>query len=179
MRETTLTSSSPPDKDLDGKKVAADDSIISFDNETPKIIDAADDELPDEFDSDSNAQVAVDGDGSSSSSSMADHSNSIQGNAQLGMTTDDKNNQHAIEGAEIPPNLENNPPTIHPTTTFTADTATTASITSSSDNPTIIDSSANEDIGSERNKDYSTTTTTYKRIMYNSHCSNPTLWNTI
>ena len=58
LKETILTSSSPPDKALDGKNVAADDSIISFDNGTPEI-DAADDEqLPDDFDSDSDAHVA-------------------------------------------------------------------------------------------------------------------------
>ena len=58
LKETILTSSSPPDRSLDGENVAADDSIISFDNETPKI-DAADDEqLPGDFDSYSDALVA-------------------------------------------------------------------------------------------------------------------------
>jgi hypothetical protein len=167
LRETTLASS-PPDKALGGEKVAADDSILSFDNGTPKI-DAADDEqLPGDFDSDSDAHVAVDGD--NSISSMVDHSNDIHDNAQLSTTTVDKHNQRAIEGTANPPNLEDHPPTMHPTTTTIADTATTVSITSSSDNPTIIVSSANEDAGSESNKDYSTTTTTttYERIMYNS-----------
>ena len=130
----------------------------------PKI-DATDDEqLPDDFDSDSDAHVAVDGSGSSSS--MADHSNSIQDNSQLGTKSQDENNQQDIEDTTIPPDLEDNLPTMHPATTSTADIATTASITTSSDNPTIIASPANEDTGSESNKDYSTTT--YERIMYNS-----------
>jgi hypothetical protein len=162
LKETTLASS-PPDKSLDGEKVAAGKSIISFDNETPKI-NAADDELPDDFISDSNAHVVVDGD--SSSSSMADHSNEIHDNAQLGTKSQDENNQQAIEDTAIPPDLEDHSTTMHPATTSIADTATTASITSSSDNPTIIVSPANEDTGSESNKDYSTTT--YERIMYNS-----------
>jgi hypothetical protein len=111
LRETTLTSSSPPDKALDGENVAADDSIISFDNGTPEI-DAADDEqLPDDFISDADAHVAVDGGGSSSS--MADHSNSIQDNSQLGTKSQDENNQQAIEDTAIPPDLEDNLPTMH------------------------------------------------------------------
>jgi hypothetical protein len=155
LKETTLTSSSPPDNALDGENVAADDSIISLDNETPNPkIDAADDEqLPGDFDSDSNAHVAVDGGGSGSS--MADHSNSIQDNSQLGTKSKDENNQQAIEDTANPPDLKDPPPTMHPTTTTNPDTATTASITSSSDNPTITVSSANEDTGSE------STTTTY------------------
>jgi hypothetical protein len=165
LKETTLTSSSsPPNKTLDDENVAADDSIISFDNETPKI-DAADDEqLPGDFDSDSDAHVAVDGGGSGIS--MADHTNEIHDNAQLGTKSQDENNQQAIEDTANPPDLEVHPTTMHPTTTTIADTATTKSITSSSDNPTIIVSPANEDTGSESNKDYSTTT--YERIMYNS-----------
>ena len=95
---------------------------------------------------------------------MADHSNSIQDNSQqLGAKSQDENNQQAIEDTANPPDLEDPPPTMHPTTTTIADTATTASITSSSDNPTIIFSSANEDTGSESNKDYSTTTNYHLR----------------